>query len=191
MSSRINETELLKRMAELPRDISPGKDPWPQIFARIEPHQAAGASWRSSRHWMLGVAASAVLAVVAGLMFGPAWIEDPHSQQNPADWTVADEAAGIGGYSGVVAASEMEYRAAFREFIAVGDSRSNLPALTIEKIETGWADLQTTETALAAALEADPEDPFLNGRMLELRARQLGFLKQLATLDHSNRRMTI
>ena len=77
------------------------------------------------------------------------------------------------------------------QFIAVGDSREQIPATTVEKIETGWADLVQVETALADALEQNPNDPFLNKRLLELRARQLGFLRQLAMLDHSNRRLTI
>jgi hypothetical protein len=55
----------------------------------------------------------------------------------------------------------------------------------------GWADLRTTEAALMAALEENPNNRFLNERMLELRARQLGFLKQLVSLDRKNRRLTI
>jgi hypothetical protein len=61
----------------------------------------------------------------------------------------------------------------------------------VEKIERTWADLRITETALTGALEENPGDLFLNERMLELRARQLGFLKQLVTLDRNNRRLTI
>ena len=87
--------------------------------------------------------------------------------------------------------SEAEYLAAFREFVTVGDSRDRIPAQTVEQIETGWAELQQVETALEDALALNPEDPFLNKRMLDLRAKQLGFLRQLAALDHSNRRLTI
>jgi hypothetical protein len=84
----------------------------------------------------------------------------------------------------------VEYRAAFREFIAVGLARPNLSPRTIETIETGWADLRAAENELAAALAANPRDPFLNDRMLALRARQLDFLQQLALLDQNNRRLT-
>ena len=86
---------------------------------------------------------------------------------------------------------DAEYQAAFREFINVGGTDHNLAPQTIEKIEMGWAELRVTEAALANALEDNPGDLFLNERMLELRARQLGFLKQLVTLDRNNRRMTI
>jgi hypothetical protein len=58
-------------------------------------------------------------------------------------------------------------------------------------IESDWAELTLTENFLVAALEENPGDRFLNDRMLELRARQLGFLKQLARLDKNSRRMTI
>ena len=91
----------------------------------------------------------------------------------------------------MLSGSEAEYQAAFREFIATGESRETLPPLAVEKIETGWADLQRVESALSDALAQNPNDPFLNRRMLELRERQLGFLRQLAALDHSNRRLTI
>jgi hypothetical protein len=91
----------------------------------------------------------------------------------------------------MIAGSEAEYLAAFREFIPVGDSRSRLPAQAVEMIETSWTELTNAESELAAALEQNPNDPFLNKRMLELRARQLSFLKQLAVLDFNNRRLTI
>ncbi|MFC1695850.1 hypothetical protein ACFL1C_06975 [Pseudomonadota bacterium] len=91
----------------------------------------------------------------------------------------------------LLSTADAEYVAAFREFITIGKSGADLSPQTVEKIEGGWADLRTTEEALAAALEQNPGDLFLNERMLELRARQLGFLKQLAALDRNNRRMTI
>ncbi len=87
--------------------------------------------------------------------------------------------------------TEAEYLAAFREFSGVGESRERMPTPVVENIETGWAELLQVEDALAEALAQSPNDPFLNRKMLELRARQLGFLRQLAALDHSNRRLTI
>ncbi|MDH3924947.1 MAG: hypothetical protein OET41_10080, partial [Xanthomonadales bacterium] len=92
---------------------------------------------------------------------------------------------------GILYAVDAEYQAAFREFISVSDSQSGLNAQTVEKLESTWADLRVAETALVAALQENPGDSFLNQRMLELRARQLGFLKQLVTLDRNNRRFTI
>ena len=192
MSPIMSEKELLNRLAELPREISPGHDPWPQISARIEP--AGAGSSRSVPGWMLSaVAASFVLVFAAGLLLKPVW--DPGSE--PGQSQPASELAATTGTEpmraapGLLDTIDAEYVAAFREFNNIGESRDSLAPQTLEKIEMGWAELQVTETALAAALENNPGDLFLNGRMLELRTRQLSFLKQLITIDRNNRRMKI
>ena len=51
--------------------------------------------------------------------------------------------------------------------------------------------MREMENALTAALEESPDNAFLAARMMELRARQLGFLQQLAALDQDYRRLTI
>ena len=173
MSPSMNEKELLSRLAELPREISPGRDPWPEISARLE----STGSALSAPRWMLqAVAASLVLVFTAGLLLKPLWNTGPVE---------------VAGTPGLLDTMDAEYLAAFQEFSNIGGSRSNLAPQTIEKIEMGWTDLRVTETALAVALEENPGDLFLNERMLELRSRQLSFLKQLITLDRNNRRMTI
>ena len=119
-------------------------------------------------------------------------LNPPGSVVEPPEISQADGTAAVDrSMPSVLAASEAEYQAAFREFITVGQAHERIPTMTVEKIETGWADLRQVETALADALARNPDDAFLNSRMLELRARQLGFLRQLASLDHSNRRLTI
>ena len=120
--------------------------------------------------------------------------QQPSGSSRPVDTTGTPsdtQAYARSIYSGLLAGSDAEYQAAFREFIPVGVSRDNLPAPTVEKIETGWADLMRAEAELNGALALNPDDPFLNNRMLELRSRQLSFLKQLAALDRNNRRLTI
>lgn len=211
MKRGIDETELLRRLAELPRELRPQHDPWSEIAARIGPaareSAPAGApksAWVPARRRalpMLAAAASLVAALAVGWMLAPRWAaetaaptdlvqtqpptaEEPSATQPLPEAPVALPVA--------VAASEAEYLAAFREFIPVGSSaRPDLSPRTLATIESGWSDLRTAEQNLVAALERDPEDPFLNDRMLELRARQLGFLQKLATLDMENRRLTI
>jgi hypothetical protein len=73
----------------------------------------------------------------------------------------------------------------------VGSASTSLSLQTVALIEASWDDLRRTEAELAAALAIRPNDPFLNERMLELRARQLGFLQRLAALDLNDRRLTI
>jgi hypothetical protein len=173
----MNEKELLNRLAKLPREISPGRDPWPEISARLERAGATiGTRYSTPGWWFKAAAASVVLVFSAGLLLKPLWNTGPTE---------------ITGAPGLLDTMDAEYLAAFREFNNIGGSRGNMAPETVEKIEMGWADLRLTETALAIALEENPGDMFLNERMLELRTRQLGFLKQLITLDRNNRRMTI
>lgn len=181
----MNERELLKGLAELPREITPGRDPWPEISARIG-NAPPGEAHRPPRRVLLAVAASAVLALVTGLLLKTTVEESPVSPGRQDTAQVRDIPA-----PGFLYAVDAEYQAAFREFINVSDPDSGLKPETVEKIESTWADLRMAETALTAALEENPGDLFLNERMLELRARQLGFLKQLVTLDRNNRRLTI
>jgi hypothetical protein len=193
MSNRIDEQELLRRMADLPREIQPRSDPWSAISARLEPRAIGRVADSRRRSWALrAVAATVVLGVTAGILLGPR-LSDP-LEPVPATSVAQsqpDVSRQVDRLPAALVASEVEYQAAFREFIAVGQARSNLSAQTIASIETGWADLREAESALAAALAVNPDDRFLNKRMLELRARQLGFLQQLASLDQSNRRLMI
>jgi len=189
MKHRLEEQELLRRIGELPREIQPPHDPWPAIFARIgQPRSAV----RGPRLWVpLAAAASVMLVLILVLQ--------PGKRADEPKMPVRSQVVQENGIHGIrpatpgvlLAGSEAEYQAAFREFIAVGREHTSLSPRTLETIETGWAELRAAETALAAALASHPDDRFLNTRMLELRARQLGFLRQLASLDQSNRRLTI
>lgn len=192
MKPSMNERDLLKNISELPREMAPAHDPWPQIAKRLdEPqstggHGPAGNSWHPLGWPVRAVAALTVLAIAITLLTGP-----ERSPDQPVISQSENDVAFPQALSAVLAGSEAEYQAAFREFVAVGDSRDRLPLQTVEKIETGWAELLRVEHALADALALNPNDPFLNRKMLDLRSRQLGFLRQLAALDQSNRRLTI
>lgn len=187
MKRTVDEQELLRRIGELPREIPPPNDPWPAIAARID--RAGGrAAGSGPRAWLWqAAAASLVVAVAAGLVLGPRWGGAPPAPEVSA---VARPAAADLRLPASLVASEAEYQAAFREFIAVGRARQGLSPETIQRIEAGWADLRATEDALTAALTESPGSAFLTGRMMELRARQLGFLQQLAALDQNYRRLT-
>ena len=186
----MNEQELLKRLGELPREIRPGRDPWPEISARMEETGPGSQFSRPSRTWWYRAAAASIfLALTVGVLMKPAWESGPLPAENKA--TAKQIASTVDtGPPGLVKLIDAEYQAAFREFINVGGSRENLAPQTVEKIEMGWADLRQAETALASALQQNPGNTFLSQRMIELRARQLGFLKQLVQLDRNNRRLT-
>ena len=192
MKHKLDEQEFLRRIAELPREIRPQNDPWTAISARIARSHDQQPGRRFFRGWMIqAAAASVVLALILGLLLDPRMTEAPPAGVGEVAQDNASSGHRAYPLPAILEASEAEYQAAFREFIAVGQARSRLSPRTIQTIETGWADLRAAENALAVALAANPDDLFLRDRLLELRARQLGFLQQLASLDQNNRRLTI
>jgi hypothetical protein len=188
----MNEQDLVRSLGELPREIRPQNDPWTEISARIGGAPVEAGAPAGRRRWALqAVAASALLVVTAGLLLGPLSKDAPPGAVDAVPFNGPRLTAGSFGLRGTLVSSEAEYQAAFREYIPVGESKQALSLKTVEMIESDWAELTLTENFLVAALEENPGDRFLNDRMLELRARQLGFLKQLARLDKNSRRMTI
>ena len=194
MSSDMNEQKLLNRLAELPREISPGHDPWEKIAARLDERHDASVNSPPERRPLFAIAGRPLMAVAASALLALAIVLLPRQETSPdlpAVSSAESPATNVVAMPAARAGSEAEYQAAFREFVAIGDSRDRIPAQTVEQIETGWADFRRIEVALEDALALNPDDPYLNKKMLDLRAKQLGFLRQLAALDHSNRRMTI
>lgn len=184
MSNSIKTDEqLVAAVRELPDSIQPRRDLWPEISGRLGQGRSYGKPQGNRPAWLnQAVAASVALAFVVGLIagrqLGNGEIEGP-------------QAPTVGlAMQAALLASEREYQAAFREFIPVGAARTMLESQDVANIENSWADLQQAETALTAALRDYPENPYLNQKLLDLRAQQLGFMRQLATLDQFSRRNT-
>jgi len=189
----MKEQELIRRLAELPKEIAPDNDVWPGVLSRIEkegvtPSSAPVRSWRP-----LAIAAGVLVAFAVGLLLGPKWLATPPGVVEERQLVEQEraEAHYTPSLAAVLAATELEYQAAFREFMAVGDSRDSLAPLTVEKIMTSWEEMKQSETRLTDALLENPGNDFLNTRMMELRSRQLQFLQQIAALDHDSRRISI
>lgn len=186
-----DDQELLRNLQRLPREVPPRVDPWPGIEARISRSRRAGMLRLAQNQWLLRAAAAVlVIGLALGMILGPQWAVAPGLQRS----VIADRGGAVRAPAALpmsLAGSEAEYQAAFREFIGIGQARPALSQQTVDQIATGWADLRTVELAVMRALAADPDNRFLNDRMLELRARQLAFLRELASLDQSNRRRMI
>jgi len=190
----MKEQELLRQMANLPKEIAPDHDVWPRVLSRIEGTGRVAPGSSPMRPWRpVAIAAGVLVAFAVGLLLGPKWLATPtggvempqlaEQEQVPDQYTPS--------LSALLAATELEYQAAFREFMAVGDSRDSLAPLTVEKIMMSWEEMKQSETRLTDALMENPGNDFLNTRMMELRSRQLQFLQQIAALDHDSRRISI
>ena len=176
-----SERKLVEAIHGLPDSISPKRDLWPGIASRIADSMSHGDRSSNTFSWRnQALAASVVLAFAAGLMFG--------RQMGSSDLSPAEAMAPDLAMRAMLEASEREYQAAFREFIPVGEARVLLETQAVENIEGSWSDLQQAEAALLAALHDYPDNTYLNQKLRDLRAQQLGFMKQLATLDQFSRR---
>lgn len=181
--TELTDQALAAQIGGLPREIKPDHDLWPEIANRLGPAGTRSASGDETFRWRhQALAASVAVAFVAGLLFG--------KQLGVSDLPPAGPATPNFAMKAALEAGEREYQAAFMEFVSVGSSRSVLEPQTIENIESSWAELQQAEAALLAALHDHPENTYLNQKLLDLRANQLGFMRQLATLDQYSRRKT-
>jgi hypothetical protein len=192
MKNQITEQELQSRLDALPREIAPENDVWSAISSRIGgQHANIAGPGSKNRWWIAAAAASVALAISAGVFLERGWNLAPGTENPGFSSTAPDHMIRSGALTGVLAASEVQYQAAFREFISVGDTDSQVTKQTLEKLTAGWTDMQESEAGLMAALQQDPDNIFLSRKMLELRSRQLRFLKQMAALDKSSRRRMI
>lgn len=180
--SRLSETD------DLPRVIEPGRDLWPAISAALpeRPQKAEVRGPGARRGWGLGaVAASVAMAFVVGLLFGR-----QSSGPIPTEPGLSLAEAAAPSMIAAMEAVEMEYASAYKGFRPLLLQPSLFEARTTEELRASWAAMQEAEIALKAALEEHPENPFLGEKLLNLRAQQLEFMRQLHMLDQNSWRTT-
>ena len=180
----MKESEFETAIESLPRSIKPQRDLWPQISARLESTEHTGDTAQSKGpFWQLPAMAAAVLLMVSLGFFVERGAED--APTGPTASALAGIALG-----GTVAATEREYQAAFRELLPLEYSGYRLPGEDSDALQASWHDIQQTEASLLTALQQYPSNVFLNEKLLDLRAQQLRFIKQLALLEQNNWRRT-
>jgi hypothetical protein len=185
----MTEAALIERLGQLPTRVEPRNDPWPQILSRISAQDAGRPT--ASSNW-LRLAAAVALAFALGIFLGRSWQDTVPGVSTTA--LTAQQSSPNGSMTnlgGTLAGAEREYQAAFTEFMNIGKAAPELKPATLDAIERDWQEMLDAESALSAALEQYPNNPWLNKRMLELRERQLAMLRQLAGLDRTSRRTQI
>jgi hypothetical protein len=178
----VGDRELGEAIDALPRSIAPRRDLWPDIEQQLEDRQLVAGRQEQKTGWRVpAVAAALVVAFATGILMGRQ-LQQPLAPQDPILANRALLAA--------TQASEREYQAAFRQFTPIDSVDAALGQQAVQSIEGSWQELLQTEAALLAALEEYPENAYLNQRLLDLRARQLQFMKQMVALDSSSWRRT-
>jgi len=177
----MKESELHSAMGSLPRSIKPPRDLWPGIDARL--NTAENTPSRGMRSWQWpAMAAAVLLALTTGIFIGRGLELGPGGEMVRFEQHFA--------LAGTVEAAEREYQAAFRELVPLEYSGLRLQGEDPDALRKSWEDLLLTESSLLLALQQYPSNVYLNEKLLDLRAQQLQFVKQLAMLEQNNWRRT-
>ena len=183
--NEMKEAELQSAIDLLPRSIKPQRDLWLDIDARLERAESTTGIKADLPWWRKPAMAAAVLvALTTGILIGRGLepVSGP-AEQNPQK---VFEYALIG----TVQATELEYQAAFSELVPLEYSGLRLEGEEPDAMRGSWEDLLQAETSLLTALQQYPSNIYLNTKLLDLRSRQLQFIKQLALLEQNNWRRT-
>jgi hypothetical protein len=180
---KMKESDLQSAIDSLPRRIKPQRDLWPAINDRLDTAGGADKTRYSAPVWRMPAMAAAVLvALTTGVFIGRGMDAEPAGQtaQSVLEFALV----------GTVQATEREYQAAFQELVPLVYSGIPLDGEEPDALRGSWEDLQQAETSLLAALQQYPTDIYLNNKLLDLRSRQLQFVKQMALLEQNNWRRT-
>ena len=179
----MKESELQSAIGSLPRGIKPQRDLWPGISDRLDAVEKPGKVHYQLPFWRKpAMAAAVLLALTGGIFIGRGMQTEPVGQSAHSMLEYA--------LIGTVEATEREYQAAFRELVPLDYSGLRLEGEEPDALRGSWEDLLQTETSLLAALQQYPSNIYLNEKLLDLRAQQLQFVKQLALLEQNNWRRT-
>lgn len=177
----MNELDWQQCIKTLPMQMQPRKDLWPAIESRLEPRENAARPGLSRSYWRLPAIAAAILVTMTAGIFIGSRLELPSGEQLAVrDYAVTHTRQN----------AELEFQAAFKEVLTLDYSGAQLTGDSPDALRNSWDDMQKTEASLLAALDQYPANHFLNTKLLELRSRQLRFIKQVVFLEQNNWRRT-
>jgi len=175
------EAGLLKELAALPRSMQPENDAWGAIANRIATGAVKkGANKNPAMQSWLALAASLMLVAVSSVFILRDSATDQPANQPLAAVTAEPLLLNEWGVRVPANSVELEYQAAFREYLGLNLTHTKPDGLAREDIRQDWLLMQELEQELLAALELEPENLWLAQKLMQLRASQLNFLRAIA-----------
>jgi hypothetical protein len=180
------------RLAELPHEVAPGRDLWPDIAARIEAHTQPVVSTTRRATWLWQAAAAVVLVAGSSLLTASLLDRSVLMQQSavpaaPASAHVAQDAAvAMPAAFGPAGQLDPEYVATRGQLTQVLDQRiAALPASARAKLEFNLGELRRAADEINAALDEQPGDPLLEELLLKTYQDELAVLSNVSQLTNS------
>ncbi len=150
----MSEIDLRWRLRQLPRDIDPPRDLWPDIAEGIAPRPAS-----VHRRWPMNVAMAASLLLTAGLLWKTLPLSMPPAPNDPTALIVTREAQAITD----------EYQATLRQFDG---------APIADQANPGLQALDRSVLQIRQAIAADPDSVFLLQQLRKTCSRRLALTQR-------------
>lgn len=163
----MSELDLRWQLRQLPREITPARDLWPDIAARLP--QLSQLPRKSRRPLWQGLAMAASLSLAVGI----AWFGSPESGNPPSD----PQARLVEGEANAMI---REYQSALAQLGQAGQLDTQAlqdPALT-DRVRSDLAILDHSADSIRAALKADPDSTFLLEQLKRTYARRLSLTQR-------------
>ena len=180
------------RLRELPLEVAPGRDLWPDIAARIDERATLFAPATRRSTWLWQAAAAMVLVAGSSLLTASLLDRSRPVQQAavpvaPASGsTAADTAVALPAAFGPAGRLDPEYVAARKQLTLVLDRRiATLPPSARAKLEFNLEEMRRAADEINAALAEQPGDPLLEELLLKTYQDELAVLSNVDQLTSS------
>lgn len=167
-------------LGRLAQAVEPGRDLWPAIEARLQPHAR-----RNGRRWAWPAAAAVLLVVGSSLLTAVLLRDDEPfvARHAPTDGQASYAAVAFGPGQ----ALDPAYVAARQELARLLSARiDRLPPESQRKLEKNLAELRRASAEINAALELKPGDPLLEELLLSTYQEELAVLASVQQLAGGN-----
>ena len=192
--TRPDEPGLERRLADLPRQVEPGRDLWPAIEAQLTARTGRtdrldGYADRQlrPRRWVWQLAAAIALVALSSLLTAGLLTRHPSRATEARSVAAMD-----GGLSSNIAFGpshvlDAEYAAAREELAVLLERRLDaMPPAALSKLESNLAELRRATREINEALELQPGDPLLEELLMNTYQAELGVLADASQLTSMN-----
>jgi len=179
------------RLRELPLEVAPGRDLWPDIAARIDERAAAVAPAASRPAWLWQAVAAVVLVAGSSLLTASLLDRNRPVQQSavpaaPVNGMPVPEAAVMPAAFGPAGHLDPEYLAARTQLTQMLDRRmATMPPAARAKLEFNLGEMRRAADEINAALAEQPGDPLLEELLLKTYQDELAVLSNVSQLTNS------
>lgn len=176
---------LLSEASALPAELTPGRDLWPGIAARLEGRNLVAFEPRARRRaWLAPVLTLATAAVALLAVWLPNRPGAP-AVASPGPATLQPAALPAGVPSGLDAAQADYERATQQLLLALQEQRAQLPEQTLTTLDQNLASIDRALSEIRAALGKDPQNAQLARLLNTTQRRRVAVLQRAVRLTRT------